>query len=174
MPCTSKTVWDKTLNVFRVVGHSNWGADKVVLLRIYRVQVRSKLDYGCIVCDTSCRPEVRTLDAVHHESLRICLGAFRTSTVQSLYVKAGEILLPLRSMRFTMNFMLKLHSFSDNLAHDCIVNSKFLSHFETQIHIITTSGICLQPHFQAAELTPVFSMGLCLLISLLGPPLFLF
>ena len=46
-----KTVCDKALNVLRVVGHTDWGADKVVLLilRLYRALVRSKLDYGCIV-----------------------------------------------------------------------------------------------------------------------------
>ena len=43
-----KTVCDKTLNVLRVVGHTDWDADKVVLLRLYRALVRSKLDYGCI------------------------------------------------------------------------------------------------------------------------------
>ena len=49
-----KTVYDKALNVLRVVGHTDWGADKVVLLRLYRALVRSKLHYGCIVyCSAS-------------------------------------------------------------------------------------------------------------------------
>ena len=48
-----KTVCDKTLNVLRVVGHTNWDADKVVLLRLYRALVRSKLDNGCIVYGTA-------------------------------------------------------------------------------------------------------------------------
>ena len=43
-----KTFCDKALNVLRVVGHTDWGADKVVLLRLYRALVRSRLDYGCI------------------------------------------------------------------------------------------------------------------------------
>ena len=44
-----KTVRDKALNVLRMVGHTDWGADKVVLLRLYSALVRSKLDYGCVV-----------------------------------------------------------------------------------------------------------------------------
>ena len=40
---------DKALNVRRVVGHTNLCADKVVLLRLYRALVHSKLNYGCIV-----------------------------------------------------------------------------------------------------------------------------
>ena len=82
--------------VFRVVGHTDWGADKVVLLRLYRALVRSKLDCGCAVYGSASKSVLRTLDAVHHAGLRICLGAFRTSPVQSLNVKAGETSLSLR------------------------------------------------------------------------------
>ena len=35
-----KTVCDKALLVLRVVGHTDWGDDKVVLLRLYRALVR--------------------------------------------------------------------------------------------------------------------------------------
>ena len=81
---------------------------------------------------------------------RVCLGAFRTSPVQSLYVKAGETSLSLRRLRLSMNYVLKLHSIPENPAYDCVVNPKFLSHFEAQPHITPTLGIRLQPHFQAA------------------------
>ena len=53
-----KTVCDKALNVLRVVGHTDWGADKVVLLRLYRALVRSKLDYGCIVYGSESKSEL--------------------------------------------------------------------------------------------------------------------
>ena len=39
----------KTLNLLRVVAHTDWGADRKILLNLYRTTVRSKLDYGCIV-----------------------------------------------------------------------------------------------------------------------------
>ena len=39
----------KALNLLRVVSSMDWGADRKVLLRLYRTLVRSKLDYGCIV-----------------------------------------------------------------------------------------------------------------------------
>ena len=43
-----KTVCDKALNVLWVVGHTDWGADKVVLLLLYRALVHSKLQYGLL------------------------------------------------------------------------------------------------------------------------------
>ena len=39
----------KALNLLRVVSSMDWGADRNVLLRLFRTLVRSKLDYGCIV-----------------------------------------------------------------------------------------------------------------------------
>ena len=101
-----KTFCDKALNVLWVVGHTGWGADKVVLLRLYRALVRSKLDYGCIVYGSASKSVLRTLDAVHRAGLCICLGAFRTSLVQSHYVKAGETSLSLRCLRLAMNYVL--------------------------------------------------------------------
>ena len=49
-----------------------------------------------------------------------------------------------------MNHVLKLHSLPENPAYDCVVNPKFLSHFEAQPHITPTLEIRLQLHFQAA------------------------
>ena len=39
----------KALNLLKVLSHTNWGADRTVLLQLYRSLIRSKLDYGSIV-----------------------------------------------------------------------------------------------------------------------------
>ena len=44
-----KVKCQKALNLLRVVAHTDWGADRKVLLHLYRTIVRSKLDYGSIV-----------------------------------------------------------------------------------------------------------------------------
>ena len=44
-----KSSCQKALDILRVVGHTDWGADRIVLLRLYRGLVRSILDYGCVV-----------------------------------------------------------------------------------------------------------------------------
>jgi hypothetical protein len=44
-----KTKCAKALDILKVVSNTHWGADKKVLLQLYRSIVRSKLDYGCIV-----------------------------------------------------------------------------------------------------------------------------
>ena len=74
-----KTISLKALNLLRVLSNTNWGADRKVLLRLYRSLVRSKLDYGSIVYGSTCKSYIGMLDTVHNQGIRICLGASRTS-----------------------------------------------------------------------------------------------
>ncbi|GFO21005.1 ribonuclease hi [Plakobranchus ocellatus] len=38
----------------------------------------------------ACMLRLRAMDSIHHQSLRIALGAFRTSPIKGLYAEAGE------------------------------------------------------------------------------------
>ena len=78
-----KTSCQKALDILRVVGHTDWGADRIVLLRLYRSLVHSKLDYGGIVYGLARRSILKQLDPIHHQGLRIALGAFRTSPARA-------------------------------------------------------------------------------------------
>ena len=73
----------KALNLLKVLSHTNWGADRTVLLQLYRSLIRSKLDYGSIVYGSARKSYLMMLDTVHHQGLRLALGAFRTSPVES-------------------------------------------------------------------------------------------
>ena len=63
---------------------SSWGADRKVLLRLYRALIRSKLDYGCIVYGSARPSYIKRLNTVYNQGLRLCLGAFRTSQVKKI------------------------------------------------------------------------------------------
>ncbi|GFT02049.1 RNase H domain-containing protein [Trichonephila clavipes] len=78
----------KALNILKVLANTRWGADRTSLLRLYRALIRSKLDYGSMVYSTACKSLLKILDPVHHQALRLCLAAFRTSPVESLYAEA--------------------------------------------------------------------------------------
>ena len=90
----------------------DWGADRIVLLRLYRALVRSKLDYGAIVYGSARRSVQKQLDPIRHQGLRIALGAFRTSA-QSLYVEAHEPFLTSCGSKLTLNYVLKLKTLSE-------------------------------------------------------------
>lgn len=112
----------KALNLLRVVGHTDWGADKNTLLKLYRSLVRSKLDYGSIVYGSAKKHILKLLDPIHHKGLRIALGAFRTSPVKSLYAEAGECSLSDRRQKSSMNYFLKLKSLPQNPCFESISN----------------------------------------------------
>ena len=80
----------KAINILKVVAHYDWGADERTLLHLYRTLVRSKLDFGCMVYGSACKTYIKQLDVVQNQALRLCLGAFRSSPVSSLYVEANE------------------------------------------------------------------------------------
>ena len=91
-----KTKSQRALNILKVVSHYDWGADRKTLLMLYRSLVRSKLDYGCFVYGSARSTYIQSLDPIHNQALRICLGAFRTSPAESLSVEAIEAPLAFR------------------------------------------------------------------------------
>ena len=60
-----KTNCVKDLNVLKVIGHTDWGADHKTLLCLYQALVRSKLDYGCIVYGAASNNILKKLDPIH-------------------------------------------------------------------------------------------------------------
>ena len=48
------------------------------------------------------------LDTVHHQGLRLALGAFRTSPVKSLYVEADEPSSYLRREKLALQYAIRL------------------------------------------------------------------
>ena len=72
----------KTFNILKVIGNTEWGADQNVMLRFYRYLVKSKLDYRCTVYGSPHKSYLQMLYPAHNQGLRLCLGVFRTSTLE--------------------------------------------------------------------------------------------
>ena len=80
----------KALDVLNVLSNTNWGGGRSVLLNLCRSLVRSKLDYGSVVYGSARKSYIKCLDTIHHQGLRLALGVFRTSSVESLYAESNE------------------------------------------------------------------------------------
>ena len=106
----------EALNLIRVVAHLKWGGDRDTLLMLYRANVRSKLDYGCIVYGTASNANLRQLDSIHNSGLRLALAAFRTSPVSSLYTETNEAPLEERRLKLSMYYYLKTRACINNPA----------------------------------------------------------
>jgi hypothetical protein len=92
----------KSLNILKFVSSTEGGADSMALLNLHRLLNRSTLDYGCITYSSACKSYIKFLDTVHHQGLRLSLGAFRTSPVESLYVEANKPSLENRRVKLGM------------------------------------------------------------------------
>ena len=131
-----RTKCTRGMNLLNVVMHRDWGSDYKTLLKIYRSTLRSKLDYVCIGYDSVGKSYIQMLDPIQNQSLRLCLGAFRTSPVESLQVECNEMPLSLRRDKLALQFAIRLQSNSLNPATTCMLNLNLAALFQTKPTLI--------------------------------------
>ena len=115
------------------------------------VCIRSKLDYGCIVYGAASNNILKKLDPIHHQGLRIALGAIRTSSVTSLYVKAQEMSLKNRHKKLFKNYVLKLKTCPDNPAYSCVFEPPNSKLFEKS-SLTPPLGLRILPPFEDSKI----------------------
>ncbi|GFY72164.1 hypothetical protein TNIN_219341 [Trichonephila inaurata madagascariensis] len=76
----------KALNILKVLANTA-GSRPTSLFRFYRALIRSKLGYGVCGLQFCGKSLLKILDPVHHQALRLCLGAFLRQN-ESLYAEA--------------------------------------------------------------------------------------
>ena len=81
--------------------------------------------------DCLCRTSfLKALDARHHQGIRLYLGVFQTSPVDSFYVEANEPPLDLRRLKLTLQYMVKLKANIDNPAFNCVFHPQLEQLFD--------------------------------------------
>ncbi|GBM16450.1 hypothetical protein AVEN_94939-1 [Araneus ventricosus] len=68
------------------------------------------IDYGSVVYGSARGSYLKRLDYVHHQALRLCLGAFRTSPISSLYTEAFEPSLLCRRDKLSLSYCFRILS----------------------------------------------------------------
>ena len=131
----------KALNLLKVVAKLDWGADRQVLLRLYRSLIRSKLDYGSIIYGSARKSYLKRLDTVQNQGLRICLGAFKTSPIDSLHVEANETPMHLRRTKLALQYALKIKSTPKNPVYETIFDPNYENLYQNKPNTIPSFGI---------------------------------
>lgn len=111
------------LNLLKTLSSQTWGADSTTLLRIYRALIRSKIDYGSISYSTAKKSVLKKLDTIHNTALRLAMGAYRTSPVESLYTEANEPPLEIRRHFLSLTYAAKLSSTKYNPTYEHIFSN---------------------------------------------------
>ena len=135
------------LNLLRVVAHTDWGADRKVLLNLYRTIIRSKLDYGSIIYGSARKSYLEMLDPIHHQGLRLALGAFRASPSESLLAETNEPSLYNRRLKLSMQYALKLKSNPSNPTYETVFEPQYKTLFDNKPNMIPSFGIRISSEF---------------------------
>ena len=143
----------KALDVLKVLSNTNWGGDRSVLLNLYRSLVRSKLDYGSIVYGSARKSYLKCLDTIHHQGLRLALGAFRTSPVESLYAESNEPSLYTRREKLSLQYTTKLAANPKNPAQNCVFNPKYERFYNNTPSAIKPLGLRILPLLEQANIS---------------------
>ena len=149
-----------SLNLLKVLSHTEWGSDSKTLLKLYRALVRSKLDYGSIVFRNAAAGDLKPLDVIHNQGLRLALGAFKSSPVESLYVEANEKPLHERRLELAMKYGLKIKGNPQNPAYNSVFNlqyqNKYTSSGRTNSLAIDLSTLFNEAGIDISEVKPNF------------------
>ena len=139
-----KAKCQKAINLLKTLSNTDWGGEKKSLLNIYKSQIRSKLDYGCLVYGSAKTSYLKMLDPVHNQCLRLCLGAFRTTPCSSLQIEANEPSLQNRRLKLSLQYALKLKSLPNNPAYFCVFHPQERYSFANQSKFIPTFGLRIE------------------------------
>ena len=77
--------------MIRSITEHKWGADQYCTMKIYRMCIRAKMDYGAPVYGSAATSIINTLNLTAKETLRLATGAFKSTPTESLHILANEM-----------------------------------------------------------------------------------
>ena len=84
------------------------------------------------------------INPIHHQGLRLALGAFRISPVASLYVEAEEPSLTSRREKLSLQYAIRLADNPSNPAHEVTFPPKYTDLYENNLNQIILSHLVLE------------------------------
>ncbi|GBO28076.1 hypothetical protein AVEN_95844-1 [Araneus ventricosus] len=80
------------------------------------------IDYGNVVYGSAQASYLKRLDYVHHQAVRLCLGAFRTSPIPSLYTEAFEPTISCRIDKLSLSYYFRILSKDNHPLRGTLLN----------------------------------------------------
>ena len=150
----------QALNALKYISHPSKGCNRKLLTQLYKSLIRARLDYGAPIYNLANKSVLTLLDTIQTVSLRLSLGAYRTSPKLSLCAEAAEPPLSYRRLILTSNFLSTISQFP----HLPIYNSIFVPNTihpptSTNKHIRLQFELSLQKPFITHPLQPIFTLS---------------
>jgi ribonuclease HI len=134
----------KSMTLLKTVAKMNWGADREVLLRLYRSLIRSRLDYGAPVYGSARPSYLKKLAPIQNQGLRLSLGAFRTSPISSLHAEAFEQPPSVRREGLALQYAIKVSSDQKNPAFCSIFEAPYRQFYLSRPNFIRPLSLRLE------------------------------
>lgn len=110
-----KNKCEKGINILKCTTKKKWGADPRISLIFYRSYIRSILDYGCILYGSASNCHLKKVDRIQYESLKICIGAMKSSPCRAIQAEAQEPPLNIRRQYLAEKAVIKYRSYNQFL-----------------------------------------------------------
>ena len=130
------TSCNKTLGL-RSLTSFKWGADEHVMLHVYRLVLRPKIDYGCIIYGSASTAVLNKVESIQSEALRITSGAFKSSPVKSLQILLNETSLEDRRDDLVCRYFFRNKCFILNPAYNCTLNPDLIIFSQRNLILIS-------------------------------------
>ena len=91
------------------------------------------------------------LDPIHHQGLRLALGAFPTLPTASLYVEADETLNTHRE-KLSLQYAFRIAENNSNPAHDVTFQPKCIDLYESKQNFIKSFGVRILPVLESSNI----------------------
>lgn len=119
-------------NILKCLQGYSWGAQRQLLLNVYRAIIRSKLEYSGFLYLNMSVANVKKIDSIQYQALKFITGALHGTPLIVLQNEVGEPPLYIRRVKQLIKYGLQVRN---NLQHPSrsIVNGSFEGTFFTEV-----------------------------------------
>jgi hypothetical protein len=105
------------------LSYQTWGENKKPLLSIYKSLILFKIKYGSQTYNTVKPNLLKILNTIHNEGIRLAIGAFGTSPIDSVLNYAGELPLKLHRDQNTLTHIINRKNTTNYIGYKTIFNN---------------------------------------------------
>jgi len=124
---TSSSIWPNPIT----------GCNRKVFLPLYQSLIRSILDYGAPIYGLALQPQLTLLETIQNSAIRICTGAFYTSSALSLCAESGLPPLHYRRLILTAGILSSIAQLPYTSIHEYLFSKTCTQPIFNRTHILT-------------------------------------
>ena len=110
------------MNLLKHLSHTTWGADMKSLKMLYNTLIKSKLEYGSEIYESTSYTSSKSLYPVRNAALRLATGAFRSSPINSLEIITGSMPIEYTKEIKLLNYLTRIKVNDSNPINNILPN----------------------------------------------------